>query len=99
MAIFTVGMIETNNMDWLPEYAPKTRELIEKHGGRYVVAGKPERLEGSRTPSTMTVVLEFPDRAALDAWHADPEYLPLLKLRQENATSEIVLVEQMAVSG
>jgi len=45
----------------------------------------------------MPVVLEFPDRAALDAWHNDPEYQPLLKIREDNSTANVVVVEQMAL--
>ena len=39
------------------------------------------------------VVLEFPSMQAARGFYASPEYAPLLKLRQEAARSDIVLVE------
>jgi len=75
------------------EYRGKVLPTIQKHGGRFVVRGGPhEVLEGGWTP-TRLVVIEFPSMAAARAWYTDPDYAPLLKLRQAAADDDLVLVE------
>ena len=39
------------------------------------------------------MILEFPSMEAARRFCASPEYAPLLRLRQESAASDIVLVE------
>jgi uncharacterized protein (DUF1330 family) len=37
------------------------------------------------------VVIEFPGMEHARAWHADPEYAPLIKLRQAGCDIEFIL--------
>ena len=75
------------------EYKRRVLPTIERHGGRFIVRGGPHAvLEGSWKP-TRVVVIEFPSAAAARAWYADPDYAPLLKLRQAAADDDLVLVE------
>jgi uncharacterized protein (DUF1330 family) len=41
----------------------------------------------------MLVVVEFPDRAAADAWYASAEYGEALKFRDEGLSRSLVLVD------
>jgi uncharacterized protein (DUF1330 family) len=52
-----------------------------------------ERLEGSGTLPSVVVVLEFPSMAQARSWYNDPEYAPLIKLRQTGADLDFILVE------
>jgi uncharacterized protein (DUF1330 family) len=38
-------------------------------------------------------VLEFPSMAQARSWYNDPEYAPLIKLRQTGADLDFILVE------
>jgi uncharacterized protein (DUF1330 family) len=79
---------------WTKEYGPKTAELVKKHGGRYIVrGGQMERLEGKEALPSVVVVLEFPTMQQARAWHSDPEYQPMIKLRQQGSDLEFILVE------
>jgi uncharacterized protein (DUF1330 family) len=79
---------------WLQEYGPKTAALVARHGGKYLVRGSTmERLEGTGTLPSVVVVLEFPSMAQAKAWYHDPEYAPLIKLRQTGADLDFILVE------
>ena len=52
-----------------------------------------ERLEGDgKLPSTI-VVLEFPSMEQAKAWYNDPEYAPMIALRQGGSTLDFILVE------
>jgi uncharacterized protein (DUF1330 family) len=52
-----------------------------------------ERLEGEGTLPSTIVVLEFPTMAQAKAWYNDPEYAPLITLRQGGSTLDFILVE------
>jgi len=39
------------------------------------------------------VVIEFPSTAQAQAWHDDPEHLPLRQLRASGARFDLVLLE------
>jgi uncharacterized protein (DUF1330 family) len=94
MAAYAIGRLEMRDPSWLQEYGPKTAALVAKHGGKYLVrGGAMERLEGiGQLPSVM-VVLEFPSMAQAKAWYHDPEYAPLIKLRQTGSDLDFILVE------
>ena len=76
------------------DYQQKTEDLVRKHGGRYLVrGGRPEVLEGGKPAPSAVVVLEFPSKAAAQAWYNDPEYGPLIELRRSGAHLDFILVD------
>jgi uncharacterized protein (DUF1330 family) len=94
MAAYAIGRLEMRQTAWLQEYGPKTAALVARHGGKYLVRGSTmERLEGTGTLPSVVVVLEFPSMAQAKAWYHDPEYAPLIKLRQTGADLDFILVE------
>ena len=89
-------IVETVNSDdsYVEAYRPKTMELIAKHGGKYLARAAPTaRLEGKRELPDLVLIFEFPSEAHAQAWYDDPEYQPLIKLRQTGARSEMTLVD------
>ncbi len=67
--------------------------MIEKHGGRFIVASSMFTVaEGSWKPGLL-VVVEFPDMRALRDWYDSEEYRPLRALRLTGSESNAVLVE------
>jgi uncharacterized protein (DUF1330 family) len=94
MAAYAIGRLEMRNPSWVQEYGPKTAALVAKHGGKYLVrGGAMERLEGEGKLPSVIVVLEFPTMAQARAWYNDPEYAPLIKLRQSGSDLDFILVE------
>lgn len=92
MTAFIVFNVTIENSSWQEKYLAPTAELVTKHGGRYIALGSPEKLEGNRKAPSALVIIEFPSVDAAKAWHADPEYQPLMALRQSGSMSEALLV-------
>ena len=94
MAAYIIGRVDLRDTAWQEEYVPKTRALIQKHGGKVLAGGGSamETLEGDRKLPSAIVVLEFPSMEQAKAWYHDPEYAPLIKLRQTGADADIVVV-------
>jgi len=79
---------------WLEQYRAKVPALVAKHGGRYLMrGGAMETLEGNAPLPSVMVVLEFPSMEKARAFYRDPEYAPLIKLRQGGSDLDLVLVE------
>jgi uncharacterized protein (DUF1330 family) len=94
VAAYVIGRLEMRNPSWLEEYGPKTAALVEKHGGKFLIrGGAMERLEGAGTLPSVVVVLEFPSMEHARAWYNDPEYAPLITLRQTGSDLDCILVE------
>ena len=95
MTAYAIGVYDIWDASWRDQYRPRTMKLVAKHGGRFLV--RPdchvERLEGDPVIKTGMVVIEFPDRAAVQAWYDDPDYQPLKELRQTGAQLDFVLVD------
>jgi uncharacterized protein (DUF1330 family) len=95
MAAYIIGHVEVRDTAWTVEYVPKTTALVQKHGGK-LLAGSGcvmEILEGERKLPSAIIVLAFPSMEQAKAWYHDPEYAPLIKLRQTGADADIVVVD------
>ena len=94
MPAYLVGGVDVSDPSWVEEYGPKVEALVQKHGGRYLVrGGEMDVVEGSTPASRVIVVVEFPSMEHARAWYNDPEYAPLITLRQTGSSAELVLVE------
>lgn len=100
MSVFLIADIKVTDDGWVPEYATKVHELVEKHGGRYLSrSGNIETLEGADKDSTLIAILEFPSRAALDGFASDPAYAPLGRARQAGSVSNFHVIDDTDVAG
>ena len=94
MPAYAIGRLTMRDPSWRAEYGPKTAELVKKHGGKYLVAGGTmDRLEGAGELPDGIVVLEFPSMEQAQAWYNDPDYAPMIKLRQTGSDLDFVLVD------
>jgi uncharacterized protein (DUF1330 family) len=94
MAAYAIGRLEMRDPSWVQEYGPKTAALVQKYGGKYLVrGGAMEQLEGDGPLPSVVVVLEFPSMEQARAWYNDPDYAPMIRLRQMGSDLDFVLVE------
>ena len=100
MSVYLIADIKVTDDSWVPGYAANVHKLVEKHGGRYLSrSGNIETLEGETRDSTLIALLEFPDRAALDAFAADPDYAPYGKARQAGSVSNFHVIDDTDIAG
>jgi len=74
------------------EYRVRLGPTLEKYGGKTLVAGKPEILEGRWLPQRV-VVIEFPSIDALQKWYRSDDYTPLIELRQRGSKGDALAVQ------
>jgi uncharacterized protein (DUF1330 family) len=95
MPTYVITEIEWKDQEKAKEYREKFGPALEKYGGRTLVAAPPQVLEGSWKPQRV-VILEFPTTEAMRAWYGSPEYAPVMRLRMEGATTNMISVERPA---
>jgi len=95
MVAYVICQIEWRDPAKHKEYQQALGPTLEKYGGKTLVAGVPNILEGAWDP-TRTVVIEFPSMAAIQQWYASAEYAPVLALRKAWARTNLVAVERPA---
>jgi len=94
MAAYVVGEVTVTDDAWVEEYGAKIEHSIGQHGGRFIARGSPdEKLEGKRPLPNSLVIIEFPTLDLARAWYHDPDYKPLIALRQTGSTCEITLID------
>lgn len=95
MPAFLIADIDVSDADAYAAYRAGSPDIVNKFGGRYIaLGGEAKALEGDWQP-TRTVIIEFPDMAAIDAWYASPEYEELRKIRLKSADSRLVAIETL----
>ncbi len=93
MVAFVVGEVYVTDDSFAEEYRPKVRALVAKHGGKFISGGSFEKLEGNRAAPDWLVIIQFPTSKRAKAWYNDPDYAPVIELRDTGSMSEIILVE------
>jgi uncharacterized protein (DUF1330 family) len=96
MPAFVIVDITVKDPATYEEYKRLTPPSIAQYGGRYVVRGGTTTvLEGDWRP-TRIVVLEFPTADRARQWWSSPEYAAAKALRQQCATTDMLLVEGLS---
>ena len=92
MPAYLIARITVTDPDAYVAYSSQTAALAEKFGGRFLVkGGAMTRLEGQGPDRH--VVVEFPDRAAAEAWYASPEYRAILPIALRASRRDLVIVD------
>ena len=93
MTAYLIANIEVHDPDAYETYRTRTRAIIERHGGRFIVrGGKVHMLEGDPWAHRM-VVIEFPDVAAAQGFYDSPEYQEIIPLRTRASNGALLIVE------
>jgi uncharacterized protein (DUF1330 family) len=88
-----IGLTPTSE-EWIPGYLSTVTPLVEKHGGKYLArTANHERLEGDGESPALMVLIEWPSKAAAEAFYSDPDYQPHLQARLAGANNDFFLIE------
>jgi len=86
--------IKIENHDQFREYAGQISDLIDKHGGHYLVRGaKPEIVSADTAVPEHIAVIEFPSNVATKAFLKERSDLGLADLFSKATTSRILTAD------
>ncbi len=93
MPAYVIYQAEISDEGRYGAYRELAGPAVAAAGGRYLVrGGESVSLEGE-TPPQRTIVIEFPDRAAAQAWYESDAYRAAREVRAGAATARAYVVE------
>lgn len=91
---YIIGHITVKDADKWAEYCRRVPETVAPWGASLVFRGRNAQVLAGEHRYTDTVVIRFPDRSAVDAWHESAAYRELIPIRQQAADVVIVSYEE-----
>ena len=96
MAAYFVCTMRIHDPETYLKYTALTPAIVARHGGRFLTRGDEVTTSEGEVFTDRMVIIEFPDRAAAEAWYADPEYQSASKFRRAASVGGMVLQEGRA---
>ena len=94
MSVYMIGDVDIHNIEEYKKYMDKVKPMIESYGGEYLIrGGEIDSLETNLWKPTRMVLVKFPDKKSAMKWYDSEEYRHYKKIRLENSTSNILMVE------
>ncbi|HIE86423.1 MAG: DUF1330 domain-containing protein [bacterium] len=82
------------NIEGFMEYVERIPELIQKHGGRYLVQGvEPVAAQGEKEIPQRSVLLEFPSKQDAESFLKERATTDLHEIWERTTKSRILLLE------
>lgn len=95
MPVLLIADIDVHDPDAYTAYRQANPDIVNRFGGRYLsIGGEVKVLEGDWQPRR-TIIIEFPDMAAVTAFYDSEEYAKLRPIRWQSADSRMVAVETL----
>ncbi len=86
MSLYALNLFDLADNDDYLAYSKRSVASVGKYGGKVVALGRLDAAAspepGSTPPRQVMVLVEWPDRAAFEAFQRDPEHHDLHPLRQ-----------------
>ncbi len=90
---YAMGILEHVDMGpAIVEYLERIDATLAPFDGHFIVHGGVNDVREGRDPGTV-IVIEFPDRAAAEAWYDSPAYREILPLRTGHSISNVLIVD------
>ena len=94
MPAYVVAMMSVHDADHYRNYTDRTPPIVKKHGGRFLTRGEPFTcVEGNEYDGRL-VILEFPTKANVEAWFADPDYQEAMAFRHAASKMNYLMVQE-----
>ncbi len=94
MPAYVIAMMKIHDPETYSKYTDRTPPTVKKYGGKFLTRGEEvTTFEGEPYQDRM-VILEFPNKAQVEAWMADPDYQAALEFRLASSTMNMLLVQE-----
>jgi uncharacterized protein (DUF1330 family) len=96
MPAYFVCTMTIHDPETYRKYTALTPAIVARHGGRFLTRGDPVTTAEGEPFAERLVLLEFPDRAAAEAWYRDPAYQDASRFRRAASKGRMLLQEGRA---
>ena len=100
MTNYLIAQVKVNDDSWIPDYAAKVHDIVDRHGGKYLSrSGNITTIEGNQSDANLVAIIEFPSMDALQAFIAEPDYAPYAAARQAGTDSQFIAIDSTDAAG
>ncbi|MDR7277049.1 DUF1330 domain-containing protein [Catenuloplanes atrovinosus] len=93
MSVFLVIEVEHSDAERFREYERQAQPIAFRFGAELVARDENPLLVERDDKPTLSVILRFPDKAAVEGYFAAADYAPLRRFRQSFATARAIAIE------
>ena len=93
MPAYFVCTMRVHDPETYRKYTALTPPIVSRHGGRFLTRGDEVSTHEGESFTERMVLIEFPDRAAAEAWYNDPDYQSASKFRRAASVGRMILQE------
>lgn len=90
MSACVIGHITVKDEEKWAQYRAQVPATLTPWGGELLFRGQLRSILAGQHGHTDTVVIRFPDAAAVDGWFNSPAYQTLIPLREQAATIDLL---------
>ena len=94
MPAYVVSMMTINDPETYKQYTSRTRPIVQKYGGKFLTRGEEITCVEGQDYDGRMVILEFPSKADVEAWFADPDYQEAMTFRHAASTMNYLLLQE-----
>ena len=94
MPAYVVSMMTINDPETYKQYTSRTPPIVKKYGGKFLTRGEEITCVEGQDYDGRMVILEFPSKADVEAWFADPEYQEAMTFRHAASTMKYLLLQE-----
>ena len=83
MSVYMVAFFDIKDIkEFTKKYVSPTIPIAIKHGGKVLCSASNDFVKEGKFPPGRSLIIEFPTMEAAEAFYSDPEYQPLIKMRE-----------------
>jgi uncharacterized protein (DUF1330 family) len=94
MPAYVIAMMAIHDPETYRKYTDRTPSTVKKYGGRFLTRGEAVSTIEGATYNDRLVLLEFPSKAHVQAWFADPDYQEAMAFRHASSAMRMLLVQE-----
>lgn len=98
MSVYIIAQIQIHDRVRYEKYQEGFLDVFAAHAGELLVVSEDPVVVEGEWPFTRTVVLRFPSAEAARRWYESPAYQEIAQHRFAGATTNAVLVEELAAT-
>ena len=93
MAAYFVCTMRIHDPETYRKYTALTPAIVSRHGGKFLTRGEQVTTSEGETFTDRMVIIEFPNRAAAEAWYNDRDYQEASRFRRAASVGRMILQE------
>ena len=94
MPAYVVSMMTITDPEIYKQYTSRTPPIVKKYGGKFLTRGEEITCVEGQDYTGRMVILEFPSKADVEAWFADPDYQEAMTFRHAASAMNYLLLQE-----